>query len=102
VITKTLRWQLLLPPVVVALTSLVFIYGFDPQGTISERHNGIGVMILLFIISTVAIAVVVGALLKLLPVLINDPKARSVEGVLCASIGIGFIALWLLMIIMYV
>ncbi len=90
--TTPLRWQLLLPPVLPAAAFLAAIHAFDEQGTVTDRHNSIGMLILLFFLLPIAAAVEMGALGKALPILFKDPKSRSVGNVLCVAVGISFLA----------
>jgi hypothetical protein len=101
VLTPSVRWQLLLPPVVSAIALLGYIYAFDSQGTISERHSSIGMTILLFIVVSMAAAVEIGALRRVLPRLVKEPNSRSVGSVLCVSVAVAFLALVVWMVIWF-
>jgi hypothetical protein len=102
VLTSSVHWQLLLPPVVFAIALVVYIYAFHSQEAISERHSSIGMLILLFVVASLSAAIVIGALRRVLPTLIEDPNSRSAGIVLFTSAGVAFLALLVLLIIWYV
>jgi hypothetical protein len=92
VLTSALRLQLLLPPVVPLTAFLAVIYLFDSQGSVSDRHSSIGMLILLFVLLPMAAAVEIGALRKAVPILVRNPESRTVASVLSALVGIAFLA----------
>jgi hypothetical protein len=87
--------------VVFALSLLAYIYAFDSEGTISERQSSIGMLILLFLVASVAAAVEIGALRRALPTLFKEPNSRTMGSVFCASVGVAFLALLVWMIVWF-
>jgi len=89
---SALRWQLALPPLLPAAVFMATIAAFQGD-TLTDRYYSIGTYVLFYVLLPIAVAFEAVALRRALPILIAHPAARTVASILCAAIGIAFLAL---------
>jgi hypothetical protein len=89
-ITPALRWKLVLPlllPVsVVLVTHIVEVTGHRWN----VHGDFLGVIAAFFLLLFLGLIIEIAALVKALPMLVNNPEARTPLNVLCVGLGLAF------------